>query len=62
MIYRLHITCKAGHTTYTDYKTKKSAEKNLALGERDGWIPTHIEVLEHPEHWEKINGVWEIVK
>ena len=62
MIYRLHITCDAGHTTYTDYKTKKSADKNLLRGDHNGWIPTCIEVLERPEHWKKINGMWELVK
>jgi hypothetical protein len=43
-IYRLHITCPAKHTTYTDYKTKKAAVKNLnEMTDRASWYATHIE-------------------
>ena len=46
-IYRVHITCKAKHTTYDDYKTKKSAINRLNKGDIDGWIATHIEVIKN---------------
>ena len=46
-IYRLHITCPAGHTTYTDYATKRAAAHNLAkMNDKTDWYATHIEVLE----------------
>lgn len=45
-IYRLHITCPAKHTTYTDYKTKRFAVKNLSkMDDKSGWYATHIEIL-----------------
>ena len=44
-VYRLHITCGAGHHTYTDYATAKAASRNLAkMTDRMGWYATHIEV------------------
>jgi len=43
-IYRLHITCPAKHTTYVDYKTKKSAVKNLnKITDKSTWYATKIE-------------------
>ncbi len=44
IIFRLHITCPAGHTTYADYKTKKSADRNLLkMNDKTDWYATHIE-------------------
>ncbi len=44
--YRVHITCPAKHTTYTDYKTKRSAIKNLLrMTDRATWYATHIEIV-----------------
>lgn len=46
-LYRLHITCKAGHTTYIDFKTKRAALRNLLnMTDKDDWYATHINVLE----------------
>lgn len=43
--YRLHITCPAKHTTYIDYKTKKSAIVNLInMQDKMDWYATHIEI------------------
>jgi len=45
-IYRLHITCPAKHTTYTDYKTKRAAVKNLEkMQDKTDWNATHIEEI-----------------
>ena len=45
-IYRLHITCPAKHTTYTDYATKCSAKSNLLkMTDETSWHATHIEVI-----------------
>ena len=45
-IYRLHITCPAQHTTYTDYKTKRAAQKNLGkMTDKTSWYATHIEII-----------------
>ena len=46
LIYRLHIGCPAGHTTYRDYKTKLSADKNLkSMTNKNDWYATKIEVI-----------------
>ena len=46
-VYRLHITCPARHTTYTDYATRKAAESHLAkMTDTTSWYATHIEVIE----------------
>ena len=48
-VYRLHITCPAGHTTYIDYKLHKSAKINLAkMTDKTSWYATHIEVISEP--------------
>ena len=45
-VYRLHITCPAGHTTYVDYANSKAAKRNLAaMTDKMGWYATHIEVI-----------------
>lgn len=45
--YRLHITCPAKHTTYTDYKAKNSAVINLAkMQDKTDWHATHIEITD----------------
>jgi len=45
-VYRLHITCPAKHTTYTDYKTHRSAKSNLAtMTDLTSWYATHIEII-----------------
>ena len=47
-VYRLHITCPAGHTTYTDYATRRAAGINLAkMTDKTDWYATHIEVIEN---------------
>jgi len=46
-IYRVHITCPAKHTTYTDYKTKKYAERYyLRNQDKTTWYASHIEIIE----------------
>jgi len=47
-VYRLHITCPAKHTTYTDYATNRAAKRNLArMTDKTDWYATHIEVVTH---------------
>ena len=41
-VYRVHITCKAGHTTYQDYKSRSAAIRRLNKGDIDGWIAIRI--------------------
>lgn len=44
--YRLHITCPAKHTTYIDYKTKRSAVNNLnKMTDKTTWYATRIEII-----------------
>ena len=62
MIYRLHITCPAGHTTYEDYKTLIAAIYNfIKYRDKSDWYATHIEKILY-EYWEKKNGIWELIK
>lgn len=62
MIYRLHVTCPAGHKTYWDYKTMRSAKRNLEkYTDKTTWYGTHIETFVS-EHWEKVNGLWQCIK
>lgn len=45
-IYRLYVTCPAKHTTYIDYKTKKSADRNFEkMRNKEDWYATHIEKI-----------------
>ena len=45
-VYRLHITCPAKHTTYTDYATEKAAKTNFAkMTDKTSWYATHITVF-----------------
>ena len=58
MIYRLHFTCKVGHTSYTDYKTMRSAKCNyVLLSDPDEWYATHIERVVGQD-WIRQNGMW----
>lgn len=62
MIYRLHFTCPAKHKTYTDYKTMRSAKRNMQKhNDITSWYATHIELI-IDEHWERINGAWERIQ
>jgi hypothetical protein len=46
MFYRVHITCPAKHTTYQDYKTRKSAIKNfIAMNDLSTWYASHVEKI-----------------
>lgn len=46
--YRVHFTCPAGHTTYSDYKTKKAALNNYLLAFY-GWWGIWIEIIKPEE-------------
>lgn len=47
-IYRLHITCPAGHTSYWDYKTLLAALNNYnKLQDKTTWYAERLEILDY---------------